>query len=108
MTDVKRFQICSRQPSRGRGPVAVRAAVVFMSFCGRPQADLAAERSPRHTPPRCSPHRSSIALGGRISARLSPRCPIPSRSVSHTQGPAVSPPGFLNTAWRSGFADSKP
>jgi hypothetical protein len=34
-----------------------------MPFCGRPQADLAAERSPRHTPPRCSPHRSSPLEG---------------------------------------------
>jgi hypothetical protein len=43
-----------------------------------------------------------------IATDLSLRSPIAPRSVSHSQGSAVPPPGFLNTDWRSGFADSNP
>jgi hypothetical protein len=32
----------------------------------------------------------------------------PSVPFSHIQSSAVSPPGFLNIDWRSGFADSNP
>ena len=42
------------------------------------------------------------------SLHLSLLSALPSRSISHSQGPAGSPPGFLKVDWRSGFADSNP
>ena len=43
-----------------------------------------------------------------IATDPSLRSPIVPRSVSPIQSSAVPPPGFLNTDWRSSFADSNP
>ena len=42
------------------------------------------------------------------SAWLSPCSPVSPRSVAQSQGSAVSPPGFLNTDCRFGFANCNP
>ena len=45
---------------------------------------------------------------GPIVTDLKPVPTTPPPSVSHSQGSAVPPPGFLNTDWRSSFEDSNP
>ena len=97
----------SLTPWRCRGPVAVRAVIRFECVGGHSRSDLAAE-NPLTTPRRAAPRIHAWSRQVHSPARLSLRSRLPPRSVSHIQSPAVPPPGFLNTDWRSGFADSNP
>ena len=63
--------------------------------CGASRANRA-EHNRRGIPP------------GPIATDLSLRSPTAPRSISPIQSSAEPPPGFLNTDWRSGFADSNP
>ena len=53
-------------------------------------------------------HDRRVVPPGPIATDLSLRSFIAPRSVSPIQSTAVPPLGFLNTDWRSGFADSNP
>ena len=53
-------------------------------------------------------HDRRVVPPGPIATDLSLRSPIAPPSVSPIQSSAVPPLGFLNTDWRSGFADSNP
>ena len=100
------FETCSRMASRCRSPLAVRAGIGFRSISDCPKDDLGTQRT--------RAHRATvfilplIALRPPRSAPLIAPSPIPPESVTHSQPAAVSPPGFLNVDWRSGFADSNP
>jgi Phage integrase, N-terminal SAM-like domain len=71
-----------------------------------------AARQTRRTipsPPRLqAPGTRVTPLPKSVRARQSPRAPMSMPSVSHIQAYGLAPPGFLNTDWRSGFADSNP
>jgi hypothetical protein len=53
-------------------------------------------------------HDRRVIPPGPIATDPSLRSPLAPSSVPHSQGSAVPPPGFLNTDWRSGIADSNP
>jgi hypothetical protein len=65
MTNVKLFETCSCMALRGQSPIAVRARIGFTSISGHPGADLAADRTPRHTQQQGSSH-LSLPFEGRF------------------------------------------
>src|SRR5271166_2983246 len=53
-------------------------------------------------------HDRRVVPPGPIATDPKPVPTTPPPSVSYGQSPAVPPPGFLNTDWRSSFEDSNP
>ena len=93
--------------SPSRGPIAVRAEVGFSRVCGPRQANHPADTS--LSPPASAMRRAPVTtLLSPVPARLSPLSALRREAFPIVEGPARSPPGFLNMAWRSGFADSNP
>ena len=109
MPEVSHFpRLVPLHSRRGRGPVAVRAEVGFTSvapFAGR-------SRRRRIARVHALPQRldGSVTVASDAHSRSAEPALHPSRreALPIVEGSAVSPPGFLNTDWRSGFADSNP
>ena len=107
MTELSHPPRRSLNPCRRPGRIAVRAGVRIACLGGR--NPLSSRRRAADSGPPALPLPSRRAIAARLpSDVLTPRSPLMPRAVTHVRGPAVASPGFLNTDWRSGFADSNP
>ena len=93
MAEVNQFPTGSSHASAGRGPIAVRADgrihVAFAAFPGP------ARTARVHALPPCRRRLSSRPFDGPTRRRLSLLSALPSRSISHSRGPAVIAAGLL-------------